>query len=629
MRKRKKQHINFLDGFSSREIQDSDSDGLSDSFEKEIGTDPYNKDTDKDGMDDGEEIQKGRNPKGPGKLKDMFIAHEGNDHRPHILHPRRLAFHTASAVLMKLLVMGAVVFFPIGAWLTPDILSQESRKVVELTNQFRQEKGKDALQESEKLTQAAFEKCQDMFIEQYFAHVGPDGGSVSAWLDGAGYNYTVAGENLAMGFAEAEEVVRAWKESPTHRENLLDPEFSRIGVAMSNGKYKENDTTLAAQFFAHPFTPDPRKDKEKEAEEKEESKEVETEVGGEEETKDTEIAEKEERPEEKRQVKKTEEAEKAKETKEVTEKEVEEKEEKEEVEEKEEEEKIEDTKEEEKSRKEAEKRQQEDASATSTRKLPRPSLKILSEELTNADQTEINVVAPEAEKVRIYSNDRVVKSLKVGIFKNLNILVDLSSGQHRLYAESVREGQTATSSAGVLKVDDTPPRIDQQNTYMTVDTPDGREEAIVRAEAKLSDDTEKAHVGLNGRNISLNRTEDGIWKGSAVLKVKEKEDLLDPVVPATLTAVDKAGNSISRGVGWRNVQPVRTSLLEQYFYLKSHPSRYLKPLLDITSVYYSILLVIACLVLAINIVLDIRRQKGHVILSAVGFSVLLLFLIML
>lgn len=55
---------------------DSDKDGLSDSYEVAIGTDPFNYDTDGDGYNDGTEIKNGYNPKGPGKMVKLIYGQE-------------------------------------------------------------------------------------------------------------------------------------------------------------------------------------------------------------------------------------------------------------------------------------------------------------------------------------------------------------------------------------------------------------------------------------------------------------------------------------------------------------------------------------------------------------------------
>jgi len=60
-------------------------------------------------------------------------------------------------------------------------------------------------------------------------------------LEMAGIYFTSAGENLASGFLSAEDVVESWMNSTSHKENILNFEFTHIGVGYyaggSNGTY--------------------------------------------------------------------------------------------------------------------------------------------------------------------------------------------------------------------------------------------------------------------------------------------------------------------------------------------------------------------------------------------------------
>lgn len=234
-------------------FKDTDGDGLCDYEEKRIyGTDPNNPDTDGDGINDGAEIKRGRNPLGPGSFKDLFIPHVGNDYLPHALKPKRLLFHALSVVAMKAVVVVFILFYPLSAWLSPDLALAEVKKIIELTNALRLTISLPALVENRQLAQAAWQKVEDMVLNQYFAHVSPAGLGLRNWLSKSGYKYAVAGENLAVGFSEAEEVVAAWKNSPTHYDNLADKDFKEIGVAMADGQLDQVDTIFIAQYFAAP-----------------------------------------------------------------------------------------------------------------------------------------------------------------------------------------------------------------------------------------------------------------------------------------------------------------------------------------------------------------------------------------
>lgn len=242
----------MADKINGKPIQDSDGDGLSDQEEKLLGTNPDDPDTDQDGISDSQEIKMGSNPREAGFLKDFFIPHAGNNYKPKVLEPRRLFFHALAAGLVKALLLAFLLSFPTQAWLTPDILVEQARRIVTLTNNIRAAVQVNLLAVSETLEQAALAKAQDMLVGQYFAHVSPSKKSLKSFLGLYKYNYKSAGENLALGFSSGEEVVEAWTQSPSHDANLVDPDFREIGVAVVSGPYQGYPTTLVAQFFGEP-----------------------------------------------------------------------------------------------------------------------------------------------------------------------------------------------------------------------------------------------------------------------------------------------------------------------------------------------------------------------------------------
>lgn len=239
---------------------DTDGDGLSDYEEiKVYQTDPNNPDTDGDGIEDGEEVRSGTNPKGRGRLKNLFFSYSGNKYSPGLLKYRRLALYGASAVAIKLLLLVFVASIPLSAWVTPNISGEQAKKIILLTNEIRESLGVELLVESETLSQAAYNKVQDMLTEQYFAHTSSKKKGLGYWLRTSDYAYASAGENLAMGFGSASDVVNAWMQSKTHYANMIDPEFDEMGVGFISGDFKGYDTTLVAQFFGNKASTIPKK----------------------------------------------------------------------------------------------------------------------------------------------------------------------------------------------------------------------------------------------------------------------------------------------------------------------------------------------------------------------------------
>lgn len=231
---------------------DSDGDGVCDEVEKMIGTDPNKFDTDGDGVGDGDEIMAGRNPLGRGSFKDFFVPHDGNNWCPQAIHPQRIMFYATSAIITKILVVIFVLGLPSIAWLSPDVIGNYVKDIIRLTNEERKNVLVAPLSEDSHLSQAAYAKAEDMLVKSYFSHTGPDGKKLADWLKEYGYRYSVAGENLAVGFSDAKEVVNAWKESKTHYANMIDPDFSQIGVGVVVGNFENENTMLAAQYFGYP-----------------------------------------------------------------------------------------------------------------------------------------------------------------------------------------------------------------------------------------------------------------------------------------------------------------------------------------------------------------------------------------
>ncbi len=119
-------------------------------------------------------------------------------------------------------------------------------------NQTRQSMGLKPLTENQKLNQAAQLKAENMVQKQYFNHTSPSGVTPWFWFLKAGYNYKYAGENLAIGFFESEEVYNAWLNSPSHKANIVNPNYTEVGTAVMNG-FGQNNTIVVVQEFASPL----------------------------------------------------------------------------------------------------------------------------------------------------------------------------------------------------------------------------------------------------------------------------------------------------------------------------------------------------------------------------------------
>ena len=121
---------------------------------------------------------------------------------------------------------------------TTDAASAYEREVIRLVNAERAKAGLAALAEDTALTRTARMKSQDMHDNRYFDHNSPTYGTAFQLMKSQGVSYRTAGENIAMGYATPEAVVRAWMNSAGHRANILNAAYTRIGVGyVKDGNY--------------------------------------------------------------------------------------------------------------------------------------------------------------------------------------------------------------------------------------------------------------------------------------------------------------------------------------------------------------------------------------------------------
>src|SRR5699024_3915976 len=90
--------------------------------------------------------------------------------------------------------------------------------------------GLEPLKVDWELSRVAQEKSRDMALNDYFSHNSPTYGSPFQMMQDWGISYTNAGENIAKGQLTPSEVVNAWMNSEGHRANILNEEFTHIGV---------------------------------------------------------------------------------------------------------------------------------------------------------------------------------------------------------------------------------------------------------------------------------------------------------------------------------------------------------------------------------------------------------------
>lgn len=184
-------------------------------------------------------------------VRNVLVPHESNQYRPHLIR-----LHGIIAVLIVALVSQVTYsFVSTGHWgILGDTAAIHATELLVDTNTQRERAGLSDLHLNDKLSQAAFLKAQNMFGEQYWSHESPDGTPPWKWLGDVGYSYSYAGENLARNYATAQAAVNAWMKSPTHRENILNKEYTEVGFAVMEGELQGDAATLIVAFYAAPVT---------------------------------------------------------------------------------------------------------------------------------------------------------------------------------------------------------------------------------------------------------------------------------------------------------------------------------------------------------------------------------------
>lgn len=101
-------------------------------------------------------------------------------------------------------------------------------RVVALVNQERAKEGLSPLSINKSAEAAALVRAKETVTS--FSHTRPNGSSFSTALAEQGVSYRTAGENIAWGQKTPEQVMQGWMNSPGHRANIMNPNFTSIGV---------------------------------------------------------------------------------------------------------------------------------------------------------------------------------------------------------------------------------------------------------------------------------------------------------------------------------------------------------------------------------------------------------------
>lgn len=175
----------------------------------------------------------------------------GSHHRHNIVY-KKVYWPYLPVLLALLIILTFSLLHPISSQKVLSYATDISgRGLLEATNVKRQENGQKNLLLNQRLSDAAQAKANDMASRDYWSHETPEGEAPWVFIDQSGYAYRKAGENLAYGFKNNDATVIGWMNSPTHRENLLDPDYEEVGFGFANApnyQHSGQETIIVAMY---------------------------------------------------------------------------------------------------------------------------------------------------------------------------------------------------------------------------------------------------------------------------------------------------------------------------------------------------------------------------------------------
>lgn len=114
------------------------------------------------------------------------------------------------------------------------VANSEEQKMLNLINLERAKAGVRPLIMDNQLVKIARLKAQDMINKNYFDHTSPTYGDPFTMMRSFGVKYGYAGENLA-GNQTVDNAHESLMNSPGHRRNILNPDYTYVGIGIVEG----------------------------------------------------------------------------------------------------------------------------------------------------------------------------------------------------------------------------------------------------------------------------------------------------------------------------------------------------------------------------------------------------------
>lgn len=119
-----------------------------------------------------------------------------------------------------------------------------ARQVLDLTNVIRLQHELPLLKWDESAAQVAYLHSKDMKEENYFAHESPKYGTLGDRLNKGAVQFKAAGENIAAHYLDAIAAVQGWLNSEGHRKNVLNEQFTNLGVGVHQTFYTDRKSVV-------------------------------------------------------------------------------------------------------------------------------------------------------------------------------------------------------------------------------------------------------------------------------------------------------------------------------------------------------------------------------------------------
>lgn len=175
-------------------------------------------------------------------IKNFLLPNPDNNYTPHAIKIKSLVIILIMVLLVNI-VLTKYTIVEVSAAIDFTTLYQ-------LHNEEREKYDLPALSINTSLIDSASTKAGEMMDYNCWSHYCPEGTTPWKYFDEAGYRYVYAGENLAEGFNSNDGTIRAWINSPSHRDNILNPKFDEIGIVILSGDYQGiSDNMLIVVHF--------------------------------------------------------------------------------------------------------------------------------------------------------------------------------------------------------------------------------------------------------------------------------------------------------------------------------------------------------------------------------------------